>query len=189
MTKTRFRQTVLLLLLAAISIAFVAMIRSFLLTILLAAIFAGLSYPMYLWFVRKFRNKSALAAIVTLLVLVIVVVGPMLAVLGAGANEALRVTETVRPTLERLVDRPGEFNRLLRVLPGYRYIQPYRAQIFSKAGELVGQRERVHLCGALGHDARDGRLPLPFRDSAVHDVFLFDRWTGAAQKRDGLSAD
>jgi predicted PurR-regulated permease PerM len=138
MTKTRFRQTALLLLLAAISIAFVAMIRSFLLTILLAAIFTGLSYPMYLWFNRKLRNHCGVAAIATLLVLIVVVVGPMLAVLGAGANEALRITETVRPTLERLVDRPGEFTRRISVLPGYRFVRPYRAQIFAKAGEVVG---------------------------------------------------
>jgi predicted PurR-regulated permease PerM len=45
MTETRFRQAFLLLLVTAISAAFVAMIRAFLLTILLAAIFAGLSYP------------------------------------------------------------------------------------------------------------------------------------------------
>ena len=106
--------------------------------VVLAAFFTALSYPMYRWLLRIFRNKSALAAIATLLVLVTLVVGPLLAVLGAGANEALRVTETVRPRLERLVDRPGEFNRRLRVLPGYHYIEPYRAQIFTKAGELVG---------------------------------------------------
>ena len=138
MTDTRFRQAFLVLLVAAISVAFVAMIRAFLLTILLAAIFTGLSYPMYLWFLRTFRSRSALAAIATLIVLVTVVIVPLLAVLGAGANEALRVTETIRPTLERLVDRPGEFNRRLRVLPGYHYIEPYRAQIFIKAGELLG---------------------------------------------------
>jgi predicted PurR-regulated permease PerM len=137
MTETRFRQAFLLLLVAAISIAFVAMIRAFLLTILLAAIFAGLSYPMYGWFLRTFRNRSAIAAIATLLVLLTVVIGPLFAVLGAGANEALRVTETVRPTLERLVEQPGEFNRRLRALPGYNFIRPYRAQIFSKAGELL----------------------------------------------------
>ena len=49
MTETRFRQAFLLLLVTAISAAFVAMIRAFLLTILLAAIFAGLSYPVYRW--------------------------------------------------------------------------------------------------------------------------------------------
>ena len=44
----------------------------------------------------------------------------------------------MRPHLERIVQRPGEFNRRLRVVPGYHYIEPYRAQIFIKAGELVG---------------------------------------------------
>ena len=138
MTDTRFRQAFLLVLVAAISIAFVAMIRTFLLTILLSAIFTGLSYPMYQWLLRRFRGRSSLAAIATLVVLLTMVVGPLLAVLGAGANEALRVTETIRPRLERLVDQPGEFNRRLRLLPGYRFIEPYRTQIFTKAGELLG---------------------------------------------------
>lgn len=137
MTETRFRQAFLLLLVAAISVAFVAMIRAFLLTILLAAIFAGLSYPVYQWLLRRFRGRAVIAAMVTLLMLLTLVVGPLLAVLGAGANEALRVTETIRPHLERLVERPGEFSRWLQVLPGYSYIEPYRSQIFVKAGELL----------------------------------------------------
>lgn len=49
MTETRFRQAFLLLLVAAITAVFVAMIRAFLVTILLAAIFAGLGYPLYEW--------------------------------------------------------------------------------------------------------------------------------------------
>jgi predicted PurR-regulated permease PerM len=48
------------------------------------------------------------------------------------------VTETVRPRLQQLVDQPGEFNRRLLTVPGYRYIAPYREQILTKAGELVG---------------------------------------------------
>jgi predicted PurR-regulated permease PerM len=138
MTETRFRQAFLLLLVGVISVAFVAMIRTFLLTILLAAIFTALSYPIYRWLVQRFHGRSALAAIATLMVLLTLVLGPLLAVLGAGANEALRVSEIVRPHLERLVERPGEFNRRLRVVPGYHYLEPYRAQIFIKAGELLG---------------------------------------------------
>jgi predicted PurR-regulated permease PerM len=65
MTETRFRQAFLLLLVAAISAAFVAMIRAFLLTILLAAIFAGLSYPVYEWMLGRVRGRTALAAIAT----------------------------------------------------------------------------------------------------------------------------
>jgi hypothetical protein len=80
----------------------------------------------------------ALAAIATLVLLLVLVMAPLLAVLGAGANEALRVTETIRPRLQQLVDQPGEFDRRLRALPGYDRIEPYRAQILTKAGELVG---------------------------------------------------
>lgn len=137
MTETHFRQTFLVMLVAAISITFVVMVRAFLLTILLAAIFTGLSYPLYARLARRLGGRSGPAAIVTILVLVALVVVPLLAVLAAGANEALRVTETIRPQIERIVERPGEFNRRLRVLPGYHYIEPYRGQIFSKAGELL----------------------------------------------------
>jgi hypothetical protein len=70
--------------------------------------------------------------------LLALVMAPLLAVLGAGANEALRVTETIRPRLQQLVDQPGAFDSLLRAIPGYHYIEPYRAQILAKAGEIVG---------------------------------------------------
>ncbi|HSL23678.1 MAG TPA: AI-2E family transporter [Vicinamibacterales bacterium] len=138
MTETRFRQAFLLLLVIAISAAFVAMIRTFLVTILLAAIFTGLSYPVYQWLLGRLRGRKAVAALATLMLLLVLVLAPLLAVLGAGATEALRVTETIRPRLQQLVDQPGEFNSRLRALPGYDRIEPYRAQILTKAGELVG---------------------------------------------------
>jgi predicted PurR-regulated permease PerM len=138
MTETRFRQAFLLLLVTAISVAFVAMIRAFLLTILLAAIFTGLSYPMYRWLLGRLRGRQTLAAIATLVLLLALVIAPLLAVLGAGANEALQVTDNIRPRLQQLVDQPGEFDSRLWALPGYHRIEPYRAQILTKAGELVG---------------------------------------------------
>lgn len=138
MTETHFRQAFLLLLVTAISAAFVAMIRTFLVTILLAAIFAGLSYPAYEWILARVRGRRPLAAIGTLLLLLALVIAPLLAVLGAGASEALRVSETIGPRLQQLVDQPGEFDSWLRALPGYDHIAPYRAQILTKGGELVG---------------------------------------------------
>jgi predicted PurR-regulated permease PerM len=138
MTETRFRQVFLLLLVTAISVAFVAMIRTFLLTILLAAIFTGLSYPVYQWLLGHFRGRRALTAIATLVLLLTLVIAPLLVVLGAAANEALSVTQTMGPRLQQLVDQPGELDSRLRAIPGYDRIAPYRAQILIKAGELVG---------------------------------------------------
>ena len=174
MTSTRFRRTFLLVLVAAISIAFVAMIREFLLTILLAAIFTGVSYPAYEWFLRGFRGRSALAAIATILVLVLLVVGPLLAVLGAAANEALRVSEVVRPHLEGIVQRPGEFNQRLRSVPGYRYIEPYRAQIFLKAGELVGSTS-AFIFGALSATTRASAVFIFHFVIMLYTMFFFLR--------------
>jgi predicted PurR-regulated permease PerM len=138
MTETRFRQVFLLLLVGGISIAFVAMIRTFLLTILLAAIFTGVTYPIYRRLLRLFRGREAVSAIATLLLLLVLVMAPLLMVLGAAANEALRVNETLRPKLLQLIDEPGEFERRLRTVPGYDRIAPYRQQILTKAGELLG---------------------------------------------------
>ena len=180
MTETRFRQAFLLLLVTAISAAFVAMIRAFLLTILLAAIFAGLSYPVYQWVLGRLRGRKALAAIATLVLLLALVMAPLLAVLGAGANEALRVTETIRPRLQQLVDQPGEFDSRLRALPGYDRIEPYRAQILTKAGELVGSTS-AFLFAALSATTRaTARLHLSLLCTALHDVFLPDRRSGPA---------
>ncbi len=137
MTVTRFRQAFLVLLVVAISAAFVAMIQVFLLTILLAAIFSGLTYPVYLWLLGKLRGHRPLASAATIVLVLVLVIVPLLTVLGAGANEALRMTETVRPRLQLLVDQPGEFDARLRDLPGYTYFEPYREQVLTKAGELV----------------------------------------------------
>ena len=174
LTPNRLRRTFLLALVAAISIAFVAMIRAFLLTIFLAAIFTGLSYPMYGRFLHAFRGRSALAAIATILVLVTLLVAPLLAVLGAAANEALRVSEIVRPQLERIIEQPGEFNRRLRMVPGYQYVEPYRAQIFQKAGELVGSTS-AFLFGALSAATRASAVLIFHFVILLYTMFFFLR--------------
>ena len=172
MTETRFRHAFLLLLVAAISAAFVAMIRAFLLTILLAAIFAGLSYPVYEWTLRRLHGRKAPAAVATLLLLLVLVMAPLLGVLGAGANEALRVTETVKPRLEQLVDQPGEFDSRLRALPGYARVEPYRAQILSKAGELVGSTS-AFLFAALSATTRATALFIFHFFVLLYTMFFF----------------
>ena len=55
MTEENFRKAFLILLLIVISATFVAMIRDFLMTILLAGIFSGLAYPLYSRIERALR--------------------------------------------------------------------------------------------------------------------------------------
>ena len=138
MNDSRFRRAFLLLLVAAISVAFVAMIREFVLTIVLAATFTGLSYPVYRKLRRLFGGRESLAAGATLLVLIVLGLGPLLGVLAAGASQALHLTDSVRPRLTQLINEPSLVDAHLRGLPGYRYIEPYRGEILTKVGELIG---------------------------------------------------
>ncbi len=134
----RFRKAFLLLLLAVITAAFVAMVRQFLMMLLLAAIFSGLTYPIYERLVRLFRGRRGLASAATLLLLLLVIGGPALTLAGIVAGEAFRITETVRPWVQGWAENPGELFDRWRALPGIEYLEPYRSQLLTKAGELVG---------------------------------------------------
>jgi predicted PurR-regulated permease PerM len=137
MTRTRFRLAFLLLLVAVVTGAFFMMVRPFVLTILLAAVFTGVSYPGYLRVLHLYRGRAALAALTTLILLNVLVIGPLFMVFAAAANEALRISETVGPRIQSFVDAPGEVGERLRSLPGYSVIEPYRAEILTRAGDLV----------------------------------------------------
>jgi predicted PurR-regulated permease PerM len=137
MSETRFRHAFLILLVVAASAAFIAMIRDFLLVILLAAVFSSLSQPLYQRLRRLLFGHGNLAAVATLVLVLALVLIPLVAVLAAGASEALRLTERFRPDLQELVTQPGQFEQQLSGLPGYRFIEPYRAEILTKVGELL----------------------------------------------------
>ena len=80
MTRDRVRKAFLLLLVVSVSVVFLAMLRSFLVTILMAAIFSGLLYPSYEDLVARLRSR-ALAATVTVLCTLVLVIAPLLLVL------------------------------------------------------------------------------------------------------------
>jgi predicted PurR-regulated permease PerM len=134
----RFRKAFLILLVVAISAAFVAMIRTFLLTLFLAALFAGVARPLYLELQRAFRGNGALASGATILVLLVLVIGPLALLASVVASEALRVADNVRPWIQARLAEPDLLEHALRRLPFLQQIEPIRQQILSKGAELVG---------------------------------------------------
>ena len=132
-----FRRTFLILLVVVISLAFLWMISTFLVTILLAALFSSVAYGLHRQLVRGLGGREKAAAILTLVLLLALVVTPLLLVAGAVANQALRINETIGPRIAQL-QQPGELDRWLRRTPGYKYVEPYREEIITRAGQLVG---------------------------------------------------
>jgi predicted PurR-regulated permease PerM len=138
MSEERFRRAFVLLLVVAISAAFVAMIRTFLLTILMAAIFAGVARPLFVQVERAFRGRSGLASAFTILLLLVLVITPLTLLAGAVTNEALRVADNVRPWIDARIAQPSLLDDAIRRLPYFEYIEPYRDEILKRGAEAVG---------------------------------------------------
>ena len=138
MTEDQFRKAFLLLLVIAITAAFVTMIRMFLLTIFLAAVFAGVTRPLYLQLLAAFGNRRLLASATTILLLLIVVIVPLILLAGAVTNEALEVAQNGRTWIEARLDEPLYFDTVLRRIPYFEMIEPYRDEIMTRGAELVG---------------------------------------------------
>jgi predicted PurR-regulated permease PerM len=137
MTTSGFRRGFLILIVVGVSLAFLWVIEFFLMTILLAALFTGVAYPLFRRIARAFGGRERFAAVATLLILLAVVMVPLVLVAGAVATEAARVTETIVPAIEKSIAEPGTLDRWLGGIPGYERVQPYRKEILAKAGELI----------------------------------------------------
>lgn len=85
---TTFQKASFLLYLLAVTTAFLFLLRSFLMPILLASVFTGLTYPVYAWILSKVK-KPVFAALLTILALMIILVVPFIAVGSIAYQEAV----------------------------------------------------------------------------------------------------
>jgi predicted PurR-regulated permease PerM len=134
----RFSRQFILLLAIAISIVFFGMIERMAVALLLAAIFAGMFHPLYRKFVQWFGGRKSAAALVTVLVLLLVVLIPLSGFLGIVVAQALEVTHSVGPWIERQIQQPDRLDELLWSNPRLEWLQPYQQQVMTKVSELAG---------------------------------------------------
>jgi predicted PurR-regulated permease PerM len=87
------RTAFVLLLVATVSALFLAVAWPFLEPLLLGALLAGLFHPLYRWITRLVGGRQSLGAVLTLLVLFILVLGPVTAFLGIVVQQALSVSD------------------------------------------------------------------------------------------------
>jgi len=126
-----------ILLVVGISLLFLAMIRPFLLPLLLAGVFSGMSYPLFRFLTDKLEDRARLAAVLTLLAVLFVVIVPLSLFLGIVVSQALTVSETVSPWIEAQIRSPEILDALLAQIPQLEWLRPYEDQVVTKAGELA----------------------------------------------------
>ena len=127
----RTRRIFALLLAGGFIVLFFLMIGPYLEALVLAAVFAGLLYPLHQRIARRLGHES-IAAVATTLLALLVVVLPLTALIGVLAKEAVHVSEVVAP----LVDGKHDIHDLSGVVPSW---VPYRGQILGRANDVIQQ--------------------------------------------------
>ena len=130
----RTNKIVVLLLVLLISALFLSMIRQFLMAIFMAGIFSALSQPVYQRLVRFFGGRRAPASLTTLLLIVIVVLIPLAVLVGIVTAQAITVSQSVQPAVERFLSEPTVFSAYLDRIPYFDQILVYKETILRKAG-------------------------------------------------------
>jgi predicted PurR-regulated permease PerM len=181
MTDDRFRKAFLLALVIAVSVGFFLTIRSFLMTILVAAIFAGLAYPLYSYLQPRLGGSRPLASAATLVLTIVLFVAPLLGILTVVVNQAIRITTTVKPLVERLVKEPSYLDQQLQRIPGHEFVAPYREQILTRAGDIIDTLG-TFLVGSLS-DATRGTVTFVFHAVLFLYTMFFLLMDGPAMLR------
>jgi predicted PurR-regulated permease PerM len=133
----KFRTAFVLLLVAAVSGLFLAVVWPLLRPLLLAALLAGLFRPLYRWITRLLGGRASLGAAITLLVLFILAIGPISGFLGIVVQQALRISDQAIPWLQQHFGAASSFNAhdwLVQRFPALADYVPSQEQLLENVG-------------------------------------------------------
>lgn len=160
----------LLVAVAGISVLFLWMVKAFLLALLLGAIAAGFTTPIHRRLTATLGDRAMISAILVVIALVLLVIGPLSALLGIVVAQAVEVTQAVGPWIEKQVSSPDAFSSLLERIPfldelPFEPVLPDRERIIEIAGNAVRSTGSILVDGL----AAAGRGTARF----LIDVFVF----------------
>ena len=104
----KFSRYFLLVVLVGIGVVFFSMLKIFVIPIVLAAVFVGLFYPLYGWFLRVFRNRKSLSSLVCCLILLLGLLMPVFIVANLVSGEAIHFYQNAEQTVEKLIQQGNE---------------------------------------------------------------------------------
>ena len=163
-SRTNFRTAFVLFLVIAVSVLFLAVIWPFIKPLLVAALLAGFCRPLYQGVTRLLGGRRSLGAIVTLLILFIIIVGPLSAFLGVVIQQALIISDQAIPWMQQNFGPATKFNAhdwLVRRFP-------------ALADYVPSQEQLVQNLGAAAKTAGGFLVNVASRTTALTAVFLLN---------------
>lgn len=136
----RIRKTVVLLFTLAITAVFFNMIRGFFVALFLAAVFSGITYPLYRVVLRWLGGRRTVTAIVTLTLVTLIVVLPLMGLLGVVAEQGVHLSKNALPWIQEKLDNTDDWKpNLPDWVPAHDRVHVTSEQVMGKLGEFAGK--------------------------------------------------
>ena len=138
-TAPRIQKGFLLFVVVGITLLLLVMVRGFLVSVILAGVFAAMGRPVFLALERGLRGRRAPAALLTVLGLLLLIVVPVAAFLALVVAQAIEVADTAGAWIQAQSGRLGELTAWLQGLPLLGQLVPDEQALAARASDFVGR--------------------------------------------------
>jgi predicted PurR-regulated permease PerM len=136
-SSTAYHRTFLAILVVIITVAFVVVMHSFLITVMMAAIFTAIVYPGYRRVLSWCRGRQKLAAAIYVTLIALLVTIPSIAFVSVLISQGIALSSGAGDLIQEQV-KSGELNEQIERLPeGVQKILPRRSEIMAKVTEIT----------------------------------------------------
>ncbi len=139
LTALQLHKGFLILVVVGITVLFLAMIRGFLVAVILAGVFAGMGRPVFLAITERLGGRRRSASFLTVIGLLLLIVVPTGAFLALVVAQAVEVSDTAGPWIAEQSGRWTELATRLEAIPILGHLVPAEAALATRASELVAR--------------------------------------------------
>jgi predicted PurR-regulated permease PerM len=164
--------TYFLLILIVIAAMFFAMLRPFLVAILMAAIIAGFFYPVYNWIRRRIWNQPAFSSLACIFLVILLIILPLTLVLGILTVQSLHFKDTIDLKLEEVIEKGPGWLENLKSQPLFKKIDIEKFDWQAKATEGA-QRISTLLIKAISKTSQSTFQTVAMSFIMLYTLFYF----------------
>ncbi|MCI0515274.1 AI-2E family transporter [candidate division KSB1 bacterium] len=137
----KFSRYFLVVVLIGIALTFYNMVKIFIIPVFLAAVFAGLFYPLYQFFLKLFRNRQGLSAFVCCLILLLVLLIPTYLIANLVSMEAIDFYQSGQEKIAEIINKGDR--GILGKIKNYEWFRRLKLDEFDWQSEISGVAQNL----------------------------------------------
>jgi predicted PurR-regulated permease PerM len=145
--KDPINKTLVLLVTLGVTALFLSMIKGFLLTILFAALFSGLAWPMNTRLEKKLKGKKGLASIITIVLLLLIIIIPTIGFLSILVGQAVKAGQSYAPWVQENLTDEDQVIDFLESIPLVHKVFPEHDELITKMDQAIDHISEILVSG------------------------------------------